>query len=54
MNNLRFVDYYIASQSACIISNNNHIHQIKKYIFPQISVWRYDGFEAMFKETFRS
>jgi len=50
----KFVDCYIASQSDYIVSNDKHIHQIKTNIFPQISVLKYDEFEAMFKERFIS
>ncbi|MDO3642124.1 putative toxin-antitoxin system toxin component, PIN family [Mucilaginibacter sp. L3T2-6] len=48
----KFIDCYIASQSDYIISNDKHIHQIKTNIFPQVSVLKYDEFEAMFKENF--
>ena len=48
----KFVDCYIASQADYIVSNDRHIHQIKSNAFPQISVLRYEEFEAQFKQSF--
>jgi len=48
----KFVDCYIASQADYIVSNDRHIHQIKNNVFPQISVLRYEEFEAQFKQSF--
>ncbi|MGZ3874065.1 MAG: putative toxin-antitoxin system toxin component, PIN family [Mucilaginibacter sp.] len=50
----KFIDCYIASQSDYIVTNDRHIHQIKNNIFPQISVLRYEEFEAEYKVSFKS
>ena len=48
----KFVDCYIAGQCDYIVSNDRHLHQIKKNNnFPQIEVLRYEEFEALYKTS---
>lgn len=48
----KFVDCYIASQCDYIISNDRHLHQMRKSEFPQIAVLRYEEFEEGYKASF--
>ena len=50
----KFVDCFIASQSDFIVSNDNHIYQIRHNDFPVIRVLRYNEFEAQYKLKFFS
>jgi putative PIN family toxin of toxin-antitoxin system len=54
MDDNKFIDCFIASQSDFIVSNDRHIYQIRHNDFPVINVLRYDEFEAQYRSRFFS
>lgn len=50
----KFVDCFLMSQSDYIISNDRHFRHLKPDDFPPVSVLTYEQFEAKFKDLFMS
>lgn len=50
----KFVDCYLMSQSDYIISNDRHFRHLRPDDFPPVSTLTYEQFEAKFKDLFTS
>lgn len=50
----KFVDCFLMSQSDYIISNDRHFRHLKQEDFPSVSVLTYQQFEEKFKKLFDS
>lgn len=54
MDDNKFVDCFLMSQSDYIISNDRHFKHLKPDDFPPVSVLSYEQFELKFKSSFSS